>query len=576
MKTKNFVKILTLVLSLVLITCAVVGITAAAEDTHTNGLKGASIIHGDKIFIAFAVDVAEADFENVRIEYVWDGEETVHTASYYADEKVNDTYPAFVTEGIAAYDLGKQLTVTAYYNGEQVGESKTYSVAQYLYTKLYEDKVTGSAKECYEALLAYGAASQAHLEAGPALAVDELVCVYSTKEGTKVNADDTFYFNANATSATVVPSFEVSEGWVIAGWYATYLDGTVVEFELGDEIVITGTADLRPTLQKCVDADPKDHICDLHGETLSECADKDKNHECDICGAAMGDHADGEKVDHVCDYCEKELADLHADGNDANHNCDVCQKLLCADENNDFKCDTCYAYYFEQDTITTVNGGIEINNIAANSGTDYTADSNTISTSSRPSSHTKGTWLYLTTDPTNAANQVLASNSVSAGSMTDDAISDVYFTPSVVVEGGDLIVLEFDYYVDGCTNNKNSIKFVYNYANEAVERKNGTYVTSAGVRLINDADGSNRFALDTWVKVRVVCDNTNKKIYHYLSADSGATYTLVETVDNYASNGDKVATIGFTYIGYGVASTQYYDNIICIQTNAATSGIVFK
>ena len=72
---------------------------------------------------------------------------------------------------------------------------------------------------------------------------------------------------------------------------------------------------------------------------------------------------------------------------------------------------------FEVESMTS-SSSISFVNIAANSGTDYTSASNTVGASSRPEGYTKGTWLYLTADPTNAANKVLASNSVSAGSMT--------------------------------------------------------------------------------------------------------------------------------------------------------------
>ena len=56
----------------------------------------------------------------------------------------------------------------------------------------------------------------------------------------------------------------------------------------------------------CVDTD-ENHKCDECGETTSTCVDADpKDHVCDYegCKAAMGEHADSaEDNDHACDYC---------------------------------------------------------------------------------------------------------------------------------------------------------------------------------------------------------------------------------------------------------------------------------
>ncbi|MBQ8268831.1 MAG: hypothetical protein IJZ24_04015, partial [Clostridia bacterium] len=123
----------------------------------------------------------------------------------------------------------------------------------------------------------------------------------------------------------------------------------------------------KETLSQCADADKdgecdlcgeavlpshtcadinKDHKCDTCKETLSQCADADKDGECDLCGeAVLPSHtcADINK-DHKCDTCKETLsqcADADKDGE-----CDLCGEAVlpshtCADINKDHKCDTC-------------------------------------------------------------------------------------------------------------------------------------------------------------------------------------------------------------------------------------------
>ena len=68
------------------------------------------------------------------------------------------------------------------------------------------------------------------------------------------------------------------------------------------------------------------HVCDYCGETMTECADVDKNHVCDICGTAVGIHEAAEGT-HVCDYCGETMSAC-ADSEDLDTQCDICGKNL--------------------------------------------------------------------------------------------------------------------------------------------------------------------------------------------------------------------------------------------------------
>lgn len=97
----------------------------------------------------------------------------------------------------------------------------------------------------------------------------------------------------------------------------------------------------------CVDADPKDHKCDICGAELSTCADNDpKDHKCDLCGAELSSCTDEPKDgDHKCDVCGAENITQHADTDD-DKRCDDCGAAMCEgahpDENpKDHICDVC-------------------------------------------------------------------------------------------------------------------------------------------------------------------------------------------------------------------------------------------
>ena len=93
------------------------------------------------------------------------------------------------------------------------------------------------------------------------------------------------------------------------------------------------------TLTECLDAN-KNHLCDICGKTLSACADDNNDHNCDYCGTTISDCED-KNLDHKCDICGKTLSQ-HIDA-DNDHTCDYCNKTItdCADNNHDHICDIC-------------------------------------------------------------------------------------------------------------------------------------------------------------------------------------------------------------------------------------------
>ena len=219
MKTKNLAKILVLALSLVLLMTAVIGITASAEGEDVVDDRGniysTSIVHNDKISIAIAVKATAEEIANntVTVKYQWADEAEPKTATYFGTHENQEGYVWVVTEGVAAYDLAREATITSYLN-EGLVESGKYSVATFLYNKLYIDGVTGAAQECYETLLEYGATSQVYLDKNPGAPVNALNYAYTKNADVKINGSSSA-FGSNVTLDYI--GDQILEGWVVDG-----------------------------------------------------------------------------------------------------------------------------------------------------------------------------------------------------------------------------------------------------------------------------------------------------------------------------------------------------------------------
>ncbi len=148
MKNRSITKFFVLALSLVLFMTAVIGITAYAGNNDSGDIYSTTIVHDDKISLAIAVKATAEEIADgtVVVNYVWENSDDVKTATYGEAHATEEGYVWVVTEGVAAYDLGLNATITSYVKSgnEYVEvESGVYSVATFLYNKLYRDGVEG-------------------------------------------------------------------------------------------------------------------------------------------------------------------------------------------------------------------------------------------------------------------------------------------------------------------------------------------------------------------------------------------------------------------------------------------------
>ena len=185
-------KIISIVLTLALALSLAVGISAfAAEDDGSVEIIAQNIVYGERVQIAYAVDVALEDAESVTVEYYLEGTpdnvikakllSTSDPNNLYTvtddngtpsdtSDDVKTSYPVFVTTGFHADDFTDVVYATAY-TGETAPaapEYKSYSVASYLYNMLYKNGYIneadgtekGDRKNLYLSLIDYGTYAQ--------------------------------------------------------------------------------------------------------------------------------------------------------------------------------------------------------------------------------------------------------------------------------------------------------------------------------------------------------------------------------------------------------------------------------
>ena len=253
MKKTKITKAFILALSLVLLVGSAIGISVAAEETEatdsTAKIIAQSIVHDDKIQIAFAIDATtdEVKAGTVTVEYYFDGDtDNTKNAALYADA----TYKGkaiFVTEGLAAQDLTSVVTATSYLNGTAV-ETKTYSVVQFLLTKLYRDGNSLDAKYAalYESLIDYSAKAQAVFDPDE-ISINDYYLVWT--EDAKYDGGTAMVYNAPITldlskaSADSVANYTFKDKWNVT------VDGVMAPYATDATLEISKNTVIKPVME---------------------------------------------------------------------------------------------------------------------------------------------------------------------------------------------------------------------------------------------------------------------------------------------------------------------------------------
>jgi hypothetical protein len=248
MKNSKLAKLLVMLLSLALLIGSAIGIAVSAtgEDTieNTGAIEAKTIVHNDKIQLGFYIDAtAEALTDGTfTVEYYWGEDGDVENAVVREDGiRAGSTLVA--TEGVAYYELTKVATVTVKKNGEAVDTAK-YSVAQFLYAKLYADGFIDSenaeeaqAAAVYEALIDLGAKSQTYLNENVDVLASECRILYTDVEGLTFDGER-YAFALPGENVTVTPVY--TDETAITGYQ---LGATVVR--KGRDLSVSGVLNVQ-------------------------------------------------------------------------------------------------------------------------------------------------------------------------------------------------------------------------------------------------------------------------------------------------------------------------------------------
>lgn len=551
----TFTKIALLVLSFALLACIFVGF-ANAEDAPAEDYKilSQNVIYNDNVSIVYAVDVSVEDAKagNVKVAYYWEGDDTVYNAvlldTTVADNLYNDTYPCFATTGVAPKALGKVAYATVYNArtgdapaaGAADVEWKSYSVAEYLYARLYKmgfvNKTESDGKDynrklLYQNLLDYAANAQFIFDYEAEELVNDYSYIYTTSENITFDGKKTvFGYGELQVNATVV-----GEG-TIAGWTLTDVDGAETTLETVT-LIAKGIYKVDPIfgVHECVDTDPSDHLCDSCGEKTSDCATTDGDHICDLCG---------------------KLA------------------TKCADGNADGKCDTCGAYTFDSTVNTTesiVVSHVQGNNTKASAAGSLNTVQTSITEAARDAKYSYGTYFSLAKDPTDAANTVINIHTKQFTSGSSAAPASIVFNTSDAA--GAYSVFETDLYIESGIYSNNRYYFDVMYFHIG-GTSNGTKLTWYQTSTKKEDSYQLKFAgqaltngcTDSWIKYKVVCDSAN--YYAYYSVDGGATYTLITSA---AHNAGAVPSAFLVQVNnYYVNYNANLDNTLVKNANSVS------
>ena len=277
MKTNKLTKIFVLTLSLALLIGTAIGISVSANTDGKVEFYAQTIIHNDKIAIAYAPQIDVTDdltaADELKVEYkIGDSGEwksAVKRAETYVVKDGSDeiiaTYPIYATEGMPAQDFTETVYAVAYTGDTRPETAETYSVMQFLYTKLYKDnyiKNTNSDtegyayKELYLSLISYAEKAQIALDkwksgedvTGKLITDHHMIIV----DGGTI--DDTGLSSVISTQETVTLKYsgELADGSVCT-WSVTSYDHagnvTVSEVANDSEVPVTGNMLCSPNVE---------------------------------------------------------------------------------------------------------------------------------------------------------------------------------------------------------------------------------------------------------------------------------------------------------------------------------------
>lgn len=226
-------------------------------------INAATILHADKISMAFRIDsilsedVASGE-SNLKVLYRWADEDVWQSAALRTYDTNTDS-AVFVTKGVAAYELTRKVIVVAYEGDEEPtvdwlegSEYRVeYSVAEFLYNKLYRDGYAYSdvateqvAADCYLTLIEYGRTAQLHLGKNTDSLISDCRVAYTTDPNTTLDGTNTYLFAYPDETLTIKPTYSGTAS--LNGWTLSYADGSSSTLASAGSVSVTGVVSVSP------------------------------------------------------------------------------------------------------------------------------------------------------------------------------------------------------------------------------------------------------------------------------------------------------------------------------------------
>ena len=252
---KKITKLLTVALTLALLFGVVLGVSAVADGNEPAAqadekwIVSTNVVYAESIYPMFAVDASlAADPALLEVTVERDG---AVSDCYNKGKNVEITTGAgtktvhiYKGAGVPAKDMTDALTITVKYDGAVV-ETKTYSVVEYFFERLYKNEVVLGTdansllqKDLYVATLEYCTAAQGVLEPAAVVDLSQFIYVWGDAGNAFINKNtDTValgnavynieYFDVNGATG----AFDVAAE---AGEYKLPASAKIYAYELGD------------------------------------------------------------------------------------------------------------------------------------------------------------------------------------------------------------------------------------------------------------------------------------------------------------------------------------------------------
>jgi len=263
-------RVLIIVLSVVLLIASTFALLASATDGEEGqySIIAKNVIFGEKTHIVFAVDTEIENADNIKVAYFYENSpEKIYHAEYYPDfpytdkngtEDTSDDVrcPAYITHGFAPNNYTDKIYAVAYV-GDSIPTSghTEYSIAEYLYSKLYRDGYvakTDKRAALYKSMLEFSGNAQEVLdndpinnpfydENNPETLITEYRIVYTSLDGATVNGKDKSTLVKSGESVKLLAPEADSEGLPFDSWqlYDAEKGNLIKVVENGEAFTVT-------------------------------------------------------------------------------------------------------------------------------------------------------------------------------------------------------------------------------------------------------------------------------------------------------------------------------------------------